>query len=136
MIAAPRWLRLASALLLAAAVILLSVLPGVTVEGDSRFQWHVEAVPSALQNSMHLVLYGMLFCTSAWALGGRGRRGVTLTVAVAALTLGIVLELVQLQVPGRFASVLDATLNTVGVACGYLAWRACQRKRGPDIPGG
>jgi len=89
-----------------------------------------------VQNSMHVVLYGMLFCTSAWALGGRGRRWVTLTVAVAALTLGIVLELVQLQVPGRFASVLDATLNTIGVACGYLSWQAWQRKRGRDIPGG
>ncbi|MHA7817968.1 MAG: VanZ family protein [Pseudohaliea sp.] len=124
MIRTPRWTRLAAALLLTAVVVLLSVLPGVAAQGDEQFQWNVEAVPSALQNSMHLVLYGMLFCGWAWAVAEAPSQARRLLVAGALVGLGLGLEWVQLQVPGRFASVLDAALNTAGVLCGYVAWQA------------
>ncbi len=119
---APFPLRLGAALAMAAVTVLLSVLPGMAVEGDTQFQWHVEAVPSALQNAMHVVFYALLFGSWAWALEGIRVRPLALAAGI--LALGLLLELAQLQVPGRFASLLDGALNGAGVALGYLAWRA------------
>ena len=47
---APIPLRLGAALAMAAVTVLLSVLPGVPIEGDTQFQWHLGAVPPVLQN--------------------------------------------------------------------------------------
>jgi VanZ family protein len=119
---APFPLRLGAALAMAAVTVLLSVLPGVPIEGDTQFQWHLGAVPPALQNVMHLVFYALLYGAWAWAL--RETRVRPATLAAALLALGLLLELAQLYVPGRFASLLDGALNGAGVALGYLAWQA------------
>jgi VanZ family protein len=119
---APLPLRLGAALAMAAVTVLLSLLPGVPSEGDTQFQWHLGAVPPALQNVMHVVFYALLFGAWAWAL--RETRVTPGVLAAAVFTFGLLLELAQLQVPGRFASVLDGALNGAGVALGYLAWRA------------
>ena len=106
--------RLGLALALTALVALLSLIPGTPLEGDSQLVLSVAAVPSTLQNAMHLVLYGALAVLWSWALErGHGRLALA---AAGVIAYGCVLELAQLAVPGRFASVLDVALNTAGVA--------------------
>jgi len=119
---APIPLRLGAALAMAAVTVLLSVLPGVPIEGDTQFQWHLGAVPPALQNVMHVVFYALLYASWAWAL--EDTRVGRFMLAATVFAFGLLLELAQLQVPGRFASVLDGALNGAGVALGYLAWWA------------
>ena len=117
MFATPARLGLSLALTILVAV--LSLLPGTPVEGDSRLVLSVAAVPSALQNAMHLVLYGVLAVLWSWALE-RGHARLSLAAA-GVIVYGCVLELAQLTVPGRFASVLDVALNTAGVALATLS---------------
>ncbi|MEQ8264426.1 VanZ family protein [Pseudohaliea sp.] len=122
MIPAPLPLRLGAALAMAAITLLLSLLPGVPLEGDTQFQWHLGAVPPALQNVMHLVFYALLYGAWAWAL--EDTRVAPFRLAAAVFAFGLLIELAQLQVPGRYASLLDGVLNGAGVALGYLACRA------------
>jgi hypothetical protein len=113
--------RLGLALALTAFVALLSLIPGTPVEGDSQLVVSVAAVPPALQNAMHLVLYGVLAVLWSWALErGHGRFALA---AAGVIAYGCVLELAQLAVPGRFASLLDVALNTAGAALATLALR-------------
>jgi VanZ family protein len=124
-------LYLAASGALTAAVALLSLIPGTPQEGDSQLVVTVAAVPSALQNAMHLVLYGTLMILWSLTVTSGGRR----LVLVAALLVlyGIALELCQLAVPGRFASTLDALLNSAGVLLGLLLLAAGRRVR-PGTP--
>lgn len=127
--------RLGFSLALTAVVAVLSLLPGTPVEGDSQLVRSVAAVPSALQNAMHLVLYGVLALLWSWALArGHGRLPLT---AAGVIAYGCVLELAQLAVPGRFASLQDVALNTAGVALAALviglARAKCQRRRCPGL---
>ena len=76
-----------------------------------------------VQNLLHIPLYGGLAGCWHWALEPWiGRRGVRLVTAFA-LTLGygVLDELHQLTVPGRFGSLTDMALNALGTVL-VLTW--------------
>lgn len=126
-----RRLALAVAAALTLTVLLLSLLPGVAEEGDRQFQWHVAAVPSALQNAMHLVLYAALAVAWLWALRPDARPLRTVLLLIA---FGAAIELAQLFVPGRFAGLLDAGLNAAGVLLGAGLFGPLRRYLKPEPP--
>jgi len=67
---------------------------------------------------LHAAAYAALALTGG--LGFRGRRSAA-TVAVGLLALGSLLEVIQAAIPGREASVADASANAVGIAFGLAA---------------
>jgi hypothetical protein len=72
--------------------------------------------PPAVQNLLHIPLYGGLALAWRWSLGGWMRRASHLTLTAFVLTVGygVIDEWYQLSVPGRYGSMTDVLLNTVG----------------------
>ncbi len=70
---------------------------------------------------LHVVAY-----LSLGLLGGLGYRGMrsALLLALGLMALGGALELAQMLVPGRFASVADSLANCLGTVLGLAASRA------------
>jgi VanZ family protein len=114
--------RLASAIALMLAIAVLSVLPGHPQPGDSALVWAVAKTPPLVQNIMHVVLYALLSALWVWTLtvveSDRTRPwAVAVTIAIG---FGAGLEACQLFVPGRFASIFDVLLNSIGAFGGVL----------------
>jgi VanZ family protein len=111
-----------------ATLFLLSSIPD-----DGGLGRHILFPPPAVQNLLHVPVYAVL--TWLWwrALAPpkpsvkAGRRAALLAAAIA-IGYGVLDEIHQMQVPGRFASVTDALLNAAGAAAVVLwvFWR------GPD----
>ena len=100
-----------------AAIYWLSSLPGdVDPELDS-LAGIIAWTPPALQNLLHIPMFGLLAwlwhrTLSSW----RMRDGPALATAfLLAAGFGVFDEWHQLQVPGRYASFTDITLNLAGV---------------------
>jgi VanZ family protein len=92
-------------------IAVLSLSPAEIPLDDSEaslFRW----VPSPVQNFMHLVVYGLLAALIMFSQ--RARRPAPAWIA--AMGYGIVLELLQFWVPGRYPSVMDIGLNALGAA--------------------
>lgn len=97
----------------------LSTVPGVAASDDSGFVWTVAVTPKLLQKSMHVVLYGMLTAAWAWMLDGRAStRCAIAAAALIAIGFGAAMEVWQTNVPGRYGTLLDVLLNTLGVLAG------------------
>lgn len=95
----------------------VSSIPGTLESGEDSLHGLIAWTPPALQNLLHVPVFALL----AW-LWHRTLRpwlepGMALNTAVIALAAGygILDELHQLQVPGRYASLTDILLNTLGV---------------------
>ena len=95
------------------------------------------AARRAVNNLLHLPVYAALTLAWAWALSVLAgvpavRRGAVAAGAIAVL-YGVAMELCQLAVPGRTASVGDALLNAsgAGAAAGALVLLARGRVRPP-----
>ena len=118
------WARAALTLTLTLLLLALSLIPGRAEPGDSVFVWAVALTPTPLQKLMHLLLYALLAFLWAWTL--EALESVKVRFAVAALlaaSFGVVMELAQTYVPGRFGTLTDALLNGAGAALGLLmAW--------------
>ena len=98
-----------------AALYLLSSVPGdQTAEGSAGalVQW----ITPAWQNLLHVPLYAGLAASWLWALAHYPlRRPARLTVAFLLTVLWAILdETHQMAVPGRYASLTDLALNTIG----------------------
>ncbi len=122
---------------LTALVIALSTAPGNPQPGDSAFVWAVDRTPTAIQKSMHVAVYALLYV--AWTLTlstyRSGRASRTGPAAAAAIILfGAILEYIQLWIPGRFGTLIDVGLNAAGVAIGAMMLRTGLAKRlcGPE----
>ena len=123
-------IRVATALfvLLLAVVSLMPVgAPGSGEKGD--------AVSPIVQNSLHVPAYMVLSVLAIGCLSvpGRSRWSRVLPVAVACTGYGAILELAQAFIPGRFASVPDAMLNTLGVMLGLAITRAWGKSPTTDV---
>jgi hypothetical protein len=106
-------------LVFAALVVALSVTPGVARPGDNAFVWIVVNTPAPLQKLMHVVVYATLALLWMWTLESIESRLVRITlVIVATVGLGAVLEWHQTSVPGRFGTIFDVALNTLGALVG------------------
>ena len=111
-----------------AAILLVSSIPG-----DRRIEvgGRVVVVPPTLQNLLHVPVYAVL-CALWWrALRGWGLRAALPWAAAIAVTYGILDEVHQAFVPGRYASVADALLNAGGVSLAAALLRRRQRASGP-----
>jgi VanZ family protein len=113
-----RWLI---TILFVGLVVILSVTPGRAQAGDSIFVWLVVNTPTPLQKFMHVAIYAGLALLLMWSL--EAVESLTARIALTfALTvsLGAVLEWYQTLVPGRFGTIIDALLNTIGAVAGLL----------------
>jgi len=113
-----RWLI---TILFVGLVVILSVTPGRAQAGDSIFVWLVINTPTPLQKFMHVATYAGLALLLMWSLEAieslTARISLTFVLTV---SLGAVLEWYQTLVPGRFGTIIDALLNTIGVVVGLL----------------
>mgnify|MGYP006289064273 len=79
-----------------------------------------------LQNVLHIPMFAG-FVLLLFLLGHTGRAVAgwkRLWLVLLAIAYGIGLELLQIAVPGRYASFLDIILNSVGVGIGLGIWCA------------
>ena len=68
---------------------------------------------------MHVVVYAALALLWMWTLESIESRLVRITlVIIATVGLGAALEWHQTRVPGRFGTIFDAALNTLGALVG------------------
>ncbi|MHC4973921.1 MAG: VanZ family protein [Planctomycetota bacterium] len=110
-----RWTLIALAYM--AALFLLSSIPD-----DSELGRRILFPPPAVQNLLHVPVYAGL--TWLWWRSLKGKtspRPAVLCAAAIAIGYGVLDEIHQMYVPGRFASVTDALLNAAGAAA-VVAW--------------
>lgn len=108
----------------------LSTIPGGVESDDSRFVWTVAVTPKLLQKSMHVVLYGMLAAAWIWVLEGiTSTRRAIAAAALIAIVFGAAMEVWQTSVPGRYGTLLDVLLNTLGVVAGVTVLSFRQRRQ-------
>lgn len=120
----PAWLAPAAAVL---GVLALASIPGFEPD-EVEGVFSIAALPPTLQNALHIPLYGVITWIWLRALHRIRHQAVHLTVAAtAALATGILDELRQGFVPGRYASLTDIALNLAGIAAALLAYRWYQQ---------
>ena len=100
----------------------LSSIPGDTEPQSGSGQGVIAWVPPALQNLLHVPMFGLLAWLWHWALRAWISRSELLTAAALGLAggYGVLDELHQLEVAGRYASLTDLSLNLAGV--GIALW--------------
>jgi glycopeptide antibiotics resistance protein len=114
-----RWLITLS---FAVLLIVLSVTPGDSQKDDSIFAWLVVSTPTLVQKIMHVTAYAALAFLLAWTLDNiEPKVARMVTTFVLAVSLGIALEWYQTIVPGRFGTLFDILLNSLGVVAGLIA---------------
>lgn len=113
--------RIVVTLLFMALVAAVSVVPGRPLPGDSAFVWLIAETPTALQKTMHVFVYAVMTLLWGWTMQSVRSRPLRFLVAASiAVGFGALMEWIQTMVPGRFGSVIDVVLNTLGVIAGLL----------------
>jgi hypothetical protein len=114
-----RWI---ATVLFVAVIVGLSVTPGVDRPDDSLFSWLFANTAPPVQKVLHVVIYAVLAALWMWTLAGITSMPVRIGLSFAlALALGVVLEWYQTTVPGRYGTMTDVLLNTLGVVLGLAA---------------
>ncbi|MBT8143815.1 MAG: VanZ family protein [Gammaproteobacteria bacterium] len=81
-------------------------------------------IPPAVQNFLHVPIYALL--TVLWWRALQ-IAAATLVAILVSLGWGVIDELHQLYIPGRYASLTDITLNSIGVLLGWIGLSHWQR---------
>ena len=116
--AATRWVV---TLAFAGLIVALSVIPGIARPGDNAFVWIVINTPTLLQKTMHVVAYAALVVLWMWTLESVESLFVRIALTmIVTVGLGALLEWQQTRVPGRFGTIFDVLLNTLGAAVGLI----------------
>lgn len=121
------------AVLFAAVVILImagSLMPVAETTGlEKTFQ---EKVMTVLWNLTHVPMYGVLTLVSLlyFECIGFSRRINAGVTALVVMSLGILIEVLQMYVPGRYGGLFDVGLNAVGMAGGMGVFFRVFRKSG------
>ena len=100
-----------------AGIYWLSSIPGNIDPEEAGIYWIISWTPPALQNLLHIPLFGILAwlwyqTLHAWNI--RHATALTITFLLGA-AFGVFDEWHQLHVPGRYASFTDIALNCVGI---------------------
>ncbi len=114
----PSVLRILLPLCYIVGLFLLSSIPGDISDETAigaAFQW----LPPTWQNVLHIPLFAGLTLVLAWALPPDHRAWTVVALVLASL-LGIVNELYQASVPGRYSSAGDVLLNVLGASLAAL----------------
>ena len=92
----------------------------IPMDRDIRGLQFIIDLKPAFQNFLHVPVFAILaiLCLQVLRAYEMGRRKTLVIVLLCSLTLGVVNELVQLAVPGRYPSLMDIVFNTVGIICG------------------
>lgn len=100
-----------------AAIYWLSSLPGDVHPEPDSLAGIIACTPPALQNLLHMPLFGLLAWLWYRTLSSQGMRHwpALSTAFLLAAGFGVFDEWHQLQVPGRYASFTDIMLNLAGV---------------------
>ena len=98
----------------------LSSIPGSPRPDAPALTSPILWLPPGVQNVLHVPMYGLLAWLYGWLLTAwiPGRRARTLAAFLMAGGVGIVDELYQTSVPGRYGSFTDLAFNVVGVVLG------------------
>ena len=116
--ASARWVI---TLIFAAIVVALSISPGVEQPGDNLFVWVILRTPTLIQKIMHVATYAALAMSWMWTLDSIESRIIRIALTIiATIGLGALLEWHQTRVPGRFGTLFDVALNTLGAAIGLV----------------
>ena len=108
-------------LLFVGFVVGLSVTPGVERPDDNLFSWLFANTAPLVQKVLHVVTYAVLAILWMWTLAGIESLPHRMALSfVLALVLGVALEWYQTTVPGRYGSITDILLNTVGAVLGLV----------------
>mgnify|MGYP001553822704 FL=1 len=117
----PLTLRWLITLAFVALIVVLSVTPGKSQYGDTMFVWLIEHTPTLVQKLMHLVCYAAMTALFAWSLETiESLTGRLLLSLLLAMALGASLEWFQINIPGRFGTLMDVILNSIGAVLGLL----------------
>jgi len=105
----------------------LSSIPGNIDLDEGGFYRIISWVPPTLQNLLHIPLFGVLAwlwyqTLRCWFTSQRVLLSLSFLLAVG---YGVIDEFHQLQVPGRYASLTDIALNTLGIllVLRLLSWK-------------
>jgi len=119
-----------------AGIYWLSSIPGDIDPEEAGLYGIIAWTPPAVQNLLHIPLFGILAWLWWRSLGAWNmRHGSGLTAAfILAAGFGVFDEWHQLHVPGRYASFTDISLNCAGVVLA-LWWvhRGKRRRAHPEI---
>ena len=90
----------------------------------------------SVQNLLHIPAFGILWGLLISLMRDKGGTisGQVLLAAAIAFGVGILMEIIQIPVPGRYASFMDVALNSMGILCGVLIF-VCSRFLFQDIRG-
>ncbi len=114
--------RLALVLVFMMGLFVLSAMPGHARPGDWLIVRFLAQTPPLIQKLMHVLLYGGLSWLWFWVLEPLLVR-LHFRILVAflfAAGFGALNEWRQVHVPGRYGSLADVTLNSIGAGLGLL----------------
>ena len=121
LLSVPVGYRWALTLAFIAFVVGLSITPGVERPDDNLFSWLFANTAPFTQKVLHVVTYAVLGALWMWTLAGVASRPTRIALSMSlALVIGIALEWYQTTVPGRYGSVTDILLNSLGAALGIV----------------
>jgi VanZ family protein len=109
-------------------ILVSSVIPAH--QGATRFRSFVDLDPG-VQNLLHIPAYGVfsVLCLQVLSYSSmRTARKVVFVLAVS-VVFGIINEMIQSMVPGRYASVPDIMLNLVGSILGVGLYVLAEHRR-------
>ena len=122
LLSVPPVYRWAITLVFVGIVVALSIVPGIGKPDDSIFSWLVINTAAPIQKAMHITSYAILAVLWMWTLASVESRVARIALVLAATVgLGAILEWQQTRVPGRFGTVADVLLNTLGAVAGLIA---------------
>jgi uncharacterized membrane protein YeaQ/YmgE (transglycosylase-associated protein family) len=112
-----------------AGIFWLSSIPGEPSPQDTGIYVVFTWVPPALQNLLHIPVFGALAWLWRWALDAWTTRAPGIIAGLLTAGYGIVDELHQALVPGRYGSLGDMGLNIIGAAIGLWLYQRWARGR-------
>jgi VanZ family protein len=119
------------ALLFAVVVILImagSLVPVAEIPEQEKTFW--EKMMSVITNLMHVPMYGVLTLVSLHyfdCIRYSRKKGVVVSILIA-MSVGILNEILQIFVPGRYGSLTDIILNVFGIIAGVVLYgKICQK---------
>ncbi|MCF8063126.1 MAG: VanZ family protein [Deltaproteobacteria bacterium] len=115
-------------------MVLLAFLSLVPMDGNAKHFSVLAAVKPKAQNLLHVPAYALLAILWMQVMTLQGRRGIgrIAPAVLAGAGFGLVMELVQVWIPGRYPSLVDGVVNLLGVFMGLLVYLRVEKRS----PGG
>jgi len=109
----------------------LFALSSIPDNGDGGYI--IGSITPTIQNFLHVPVYGFLAILWIFALRGRGfseRQSIMLAILLSS-AYGLVMEIFQIFIPGRFASVTDFFLDLTGILLFTWGYKVSSQRLAP-----